>query len=157
MMVSTVRGHFEKISGTAAYDPAAPDKSSVKVEIETSSINTRNAKRDAHLRSEDFFLSDKFPLMRFESTRVEAVGGSLRLIGNLTIRDVTKEVTFQLDGLSQPIRDARGNMRTGATATTKISRKDFGLVWNRALEAGGVTVGDTVDITVDVEMISSGS
>lgn len=157
MMVSTVRGHFGKISGTVNFDPNAPEKAEVFAEIDVASIDTRNEKRDAHLRSEDFFFADQYPTMVFRSRRIERTGGGLRLIGDLTIRGVTREVAFDVDGPSPPIKDARGNLRTGATATAKIDRTDFGLKWNRALEAGGWTVGHEVTITVDVELISSGS
>lgn len=157
MMVSTVRGHFGKISGTVNFDPAAPEKAEVFAEIDVASIDTRNEKRDAHLRSEDFFFTDKYPTMVFRSKRVERSGGGLRLIGDLTIRGVTREVAFDVDGPAPPVKDARGNLRTGATATAKIDRTDFGLKWNRALEAGGWTVGHEVTITVDVELISPGS
>jgi polyisoprenoid-binding protein YceI len=139
------------------YEPGAPEKAQVAVEVDVASVDTRNEKRDAHLRSEDFFFVEKFPTMVFRSKRVErSANGGLRLIGDLTIRGVTKEVTFDVEGLATPIKDARGNLRTGATATAKIHRKDFGLTWNRALEAGGWTVGDEVTLTVDVELISSG-
>jgi polyisoprenoid-binding protein YceI len=157
MMVSTVRGHFGKISGTVQFDPEAPEKAQVVAEIDVASIDTRNEKRDAHLRSEDFFFADQYPTMTFRSKRVERTGGGLRLIGDLTIRGVTREVAFDVEGPSPPIKDARGNLRTGATATAKIDRTDFGLKWNRALEAGGWTVGHEVTITVDVELVSSGS
>jgi polyisoprenoid-binding protein YceI len=157
MMVSTVRGDFGKISGTVNYDPEAPEKAEVFVEIDAASIDTRNEKRDAHLRSEDFFFVEKYPAMTFRSRRVERSGAGLRLVGDLTIRGVTREVVFDVDGPAPPVKDARGNLRTGATATTRIDRTDFGLKWNRALEAGGWTVGHEVTITVDVELISSGS
>ncbi len=157
MMVSTVRGHFGKISGTVNYDPDAPEKAQVAAEIDVASIDTRNEKRDAHLRSEDFFYADQYPTMVFRSKRVERTGGGLRLIGDLTIRGVTREVAFDVEGPAPPVKDARGNLRTGATATAKINRTDFGLKWNRALEAGGWTVGHDVTITVDVELISSGN
>ncbi len=152
MMVSTVRGHFGKMSGTVKYDPEAPEKASVVAEVDVASIDTRNGKRDDHLRSPDFFDAARYPTMKFESTRVEKLGdGSLRLIGNLTIRGVTREVTFDVEGPMPPIKTPRG-LRTGASATTKISRKDFGMTWNRAIETGGVVVGDEVTLTIDIEM-----
>lgn len=156
MMVATVRGHFGKISGTVHYDPDAPEKAQVVAEIDVASIDTRNPKRDDHLRSEDFFFAEQYPTMVFRSRRVERSGNGLRLIGDLTIRGVTREVVFEVEGPAPPVKDARGNLRNGATATTKIDRTDFGLKWNRALEAGGWTVGHEVTITVDVELISSG-
>lgn len=156
MMVSTVRGAFEKMTGTVNYDPAAPENASVKVEIDVSTVNTRNAKRDGHLKSPDFFDVAKYPTMTFESTKVQKAGSGLKLTGNLTLHGVTKEVTFDVDGPAEPVK-SRGGLRTGATATAKISRKDFGLTWNRMLEAGGVTVGDEVDLIIDIEMTQGGA
>lgn len=153
MMVANVRGHFGKISGTAAWDPSDPSKASVEVTIDVNSIDTREPKRDAHLKSPDFFDAANHPTMTFKSKRVERAGeGRLRLIGDLTIRGVTREVVFDVEGPSQEIPSPRG-ARIGATATTRINRKDFGITWNRALDAGGVVVGDEVQITVDVELI----
>jgi polyisoprenoid-binding protein YceI len=153
MMVSNVRGHFGKISGTAAWDPADPSKASVEVTIDVNSIDTREPKRDAHLKSPDFFDAANHPTMTFTSKRVERAGeGRLRLIGDLTIRGVTREVVFDVEGPSPEIPGPRG-ARIGATATTRINRKDFGMTWNRTLDAGGLVVGDEVQITVDVELI----
>jgi len=156
MMVSTVRGHFGKISGKAIFDPDHPEQGKVIAEVDVTSIDTRNPKRDEHLRSADFFDAARYPTMRFESTRVERAGPDKFLLhGNLTIRGVTRPVTFEVEGLAQPIRDQRGTLRTGATATARIDRKDFGLTWNRVLETGGVVVGDEVTIVVDVELIAT--
>jgi polyisoprenoid-binding protein YceI len=125
----------------------------VEAIIDASTINTREAKRDAHLRSEDFFDVAKFPSMKFVSKRVEPAGaGKLKVIGDLTMRGVTREVVLDVEGPTQEVRDARGNIKMGAAATTKINRKDFGLVWNRALDGGGVVVGDEVTINLDVEL-----
>jgi polyisoprenoid-binding protein YceI len=155
MMVSTVRGAFETMSGTVSYDPAAPDKASVKVEVDTASVNTRNSQRDDHLRSADFFDVAHYPKMTFVSTRVEKVAdGQLKLTGNLTLHGVTREVTFDVEGPAPPIQTDRG-MRTGAAATTRINRKDFGLTWHQALEAGGVMVSDEVTLTIDVELVEN--
>ncbi len=151
MTVSTVRGHFGKMTGTVDYDPANPTAAKVQAEVDVSSVDTRNAKRDDHIRSPDFFDAAKYPTMTFKSTRVEQSGDRLKLIGNLTIRGVTREVTFDLDGPVPPVDTGRGP-RTGATATTTINRKDFGMTWNRMIEAGGVTVGDEVILTIDVEL-----
>ncbi len=155
MMVSTVRGAFEKMTGTVDYDPAAPEKASVKVEIDVSTVNTRNAKRDALLKGPDFFNVEEFPTMTFESSKVEKAGSGMKLTGNLTLHGVTKEVIFDVEGPAPPIK-SRGGLRSGATATTKISRKDFGLTWNRMLEAGGVTVGDEIALIIDIEMTQGG-
>jgi polyisoprenoid-binding protein YceI len=153
MMVSNVRGHFGKISGSAAWDPSDLSKASVEVTIDVNSIDTREPKRDAHLKSPDFFDAANHPTMTFKSRRVERAGeGRLRLIGDLTIRGVTREVVFDVEGPSPEIPGPRG-ARIGATATTRINRKDFGMTWNRTLDAGGLVVGDEVQITVDVELI----
>ncbi len=154
MMVSTVRGQFDTMSGTVNYDPQNPTAAKVMVEIDVASVNTRNERRDNDLRSENFFDVAKYPKMTFESTKVEKVGDGLKMTGNLTLHGVTKEVTFDVDGPASPITTQRG-MRTGASATAKISRKDFGMTWNRAIEAGGVTVSDEVAITIDIEMTSA--
>lgn len=152
MMVSTVRGDFGKMTGTVEFDPADPTRAKVEAEVDVTTVNTRNAKRDDHLRSEDFFHVEKHPTMTFESTRIAQSGDGLKMTGNLTIHGVTKEVTFDVEGPVPPVNTGRG-LRSGATATTTISRKDFGMTWNRVIEAGGVTVGDEVDITIDVELI----
>jgi len=153
LMVSSVRGDFEKVSGKIVYDEADATKSSADITIEAASINTRVAKRDEHLRSPDFLDVGKHPAITFKSKRVEKSGdGTLKMTGDLTIRGVTKEVTLAVEGPTPPIKDPMGNSRVGGQATTKISRKDFGLVWNAALETGGVVVGDEVEITIDVEI-----
>jgi polyisoprenoid-binding protein YceI len=156
MMVSTVRGHFGKMTGTVRYDPANPSGASVQAEVDVASIDTRQPKRDAHLKSPDFFDVEKYPTMSFKSTKLEPLGqGRWKMWGDLTIRGTTRPVTFEVEGPVTPVKDARGNARTGATATTQISRKDFGINWNRALEAGGFVVGDEVTLTIDVELTSA--
>jgi len=153
LMVSSVRGDFEKVSGKIVYDEADVTKSSADITIDTGSINTRVAKRDEHLRSPDFLDAAKYPAITFKSKRVEKSGsGTLKMTGDLTIRGVTKEVALTVEGPTPAIKDMQGNARVGGQATTKISRKDFGLVWNKALETGGVVVGDEVEITIDVEI-----
>jgi len=154
LMVSKVRGSFEKVSGTVKYDPNEPEKIVIDATIDAASINTREAKRDEHLRSPDFFDVAKHPTLTFKSKKAKVLGkGKLEVIGDLTIRGVTKEVTLQVEGLDQEIKDPWGNVRRGATATTRINRKDFGLAWNQVLETGGVVVGEDVDIQIDVELI----
>ena len=153
LMVSTVRGHFGKLTGTVRYDPANPTASSVEAEVEVSTIDTSEPKRDAHLKSPDFFDVAQYPTMRFKSTNVEPAGpGKLKVTGDLTIRGVTRPAVFDVEGLTPPMKDRFGQ-RMGAMATAKISRKDFGMTWNRAIEAGGVTVGDEVTITIDTELV----
>ncbi len=151
MMVSNVRGDFSKITGTISYDEANPEAIKVDASIEASTINTSEQKRDDHLRSPDFFDVAKFPAIAFKSRSARKTGDGLAVTGDLTIHGVTKEVVLKVEMPSAELKDARGGARRGASATTKLNRKDFGLTWNRALEAGGVMVGDEVSITIDIE------
>ncbi len=154
LMVSYVRGDFGKFSGTIHYDEKDIGKSSANVTIEAASINTRVAKRDEHLRSADFLDAAKFPTLTFVSKRVEKAGeGTLKVTGDLTIRGVTRETVLTVEGPSPAIKDLQGNSRVGGYATATINRKDFGLIWNKAIEAGGVAVGDEVEISIDLEIV----
>jgi polyisoprenoid-binding protein YceI len=154
LMVSSVKGTFTKVEGTVEVDDADLAKAALKVTIDTASIDTNIAKRDEHLRSADFFDVAKFPTMTFVSKKViPASGGGGKVVGDLTIRGVTREVTLDVAEFSPAIKDPWGNQRRGATASALINRKDFGLTWNAALEAGGVAVGDEVKISLDVELI----
>jgi polyisoprenoid-binding protein YceI len=154
MMIAKVHGGFEKMSGTLTYDPQNPAKSYVEVTIDAASVNTREAQRDAHLKSADFFDVEKFPTLNFKSTEIMKSGeGELQARGDLTIHGVTKQVTLDVEGPSSEMKDPWGNTKIGASATTKIKRKDFGLTWNAALEAGGVLVGDDVNITLEVQFV----
>lgn len=153
MMIAKVHGGFEKMSGTLIYDPKDLAGSKVDVVIEAASINTREAQRDAHLKSADFFDVEKYPVVTFKSTRFEGSPGDLKIVGNLTIHGVTQSVTLDVEGPSEELKDPWGNIKLGASATTKIRRKDFGLTWNAALEAGGILVGDDVGITLDVQFV----
>jgi polyisoprenoid-binding protein YceI len=154
LMVSTVRGQFNKTTGTAVWDGKDFSSASVDVVIDAASIDTREPRRDDHLKSADFFDVAKYPTVTFKSTKIEAAGpGKLKMTGDLTMHGVTKQVVFDVSGPSAPLKEQNGT-RVGASATTKISRKDFGLTWNRALEAGGVTVSDEVAITIDVEFVN---
>ena len=154
LMISNVRGSFDKHSGTVVIDDKDITKSKVEVTIDTSSINTKVTKRDEHLRSADFFDVAKFPTMTFVSRNVAKAGQDrLKVTGDLTLHGVTREVVLDVEGPSVESKDAWGNIRRGATATTRINRKDFGLAWNKALETGGVTVGEEVTITLEIEMI----
>jgi len=155
MMIAKVHGGFEKLSGTFIYDAENPEKSNVDVTIDVSSINTRDAQRDTHLKSADFFDIEKYPSITFKSTRVEKNGRDLKIIGNLTIHGVTNSVTLDVERPSEELKDPWGNSKIGASASTKISRKDFGLTWNAALEAGGLLVGDEVTISIDVQFVKS--
>ena len=153
MMIAKVHGGFEKLSGTLQYDPQDIIKSSVEAVIETASINTREAQRDAHLKSADFFDAEKYPQLIFKSKKIEKDGDDLKVIGDLTIHGVTKEVVLNAEAPSEEMKDPWGNTKIGISATTKIKRKDFGLNWNAALEAGGVLVGDDVAITLDIQFL----
>lgn len=153
LMVSNVRGNFEKFSGSVNINDADPAKSSVTVTIDTNSINTNVAKRDDHLRSADFLDVAKFPEMTFVSKKVASSGGQLQVTGDLTLHGITREVALAVEGPSAESKDPWGNIRRGASASATISRKDFGLVWNAALETGGVAVGDEVTILLEIEMI----
>jgi len=156
MMISNVKGEFTSLSGDLEFDVADASKSKIKATIEAASINTRDPQRDAHLKSADFLDVEKFPTLTFASTEVSKTGGEeFSVTGDLTIHGVTREVTFDFEELSTPQTDPWGNIRVGVSGTTKINRKDFGLNWNAALEAGGVLVGEDVTITLDVEFIKS--
>ena len=150
MGISTVRGAFTKVSGTVTYDPADPGKTTLEATIDASSIDTRVEKRDNDLRSPNYFDVVKYPTLTFKSTKVEAAGaGKLKITGDLTIHGVTKEVVLDVDGPSAPVQDPKGNLHMGASATTKINRKDFGV------NGGGGLVGNDVPITIDVELVSA--
>lgn len=156
MMIAKVHGGFDKLSGTLNYDPANPTAATVEAKIETASINTREPQRDQHLRSADFFDVEKFPLITFKSSKVAKAGDGLKVTGQLTIHGVSKEVVLDVEGPSPEMKDPWGNLKIGASATTKISRKDFGLTWNAALEAGGFLVGDDVTITLELQFAKQG-
>jgi polyisoprenoid-binding protein YceI len=153
MVISKVRGRFTKWSAKLALDSADLSRSAVEVEIEAASIDTGVADRDNHLRSADFLDAQKFPTLRYRSRRVEAPSKDrLRVTGDLTIRDVTREVVLDVEYGGQG-KDPWGNQRVGFSATTSINRKDFGLTWNQALETGGLLVADRVDIEIELQAI----
>jgi polyisoprenoid-binding protein YceI len=154
MMVSNVRGEFTKLAGVVDVVGDDPTTAKVAVTIDAASISTREPKRDAHLRSAEFFDVDKFPTITFTSKKIKRAGeGRLKLVGDLTMHGVTKEVTLDIEELTPEVKDPGGNLRVGAHATARINRKDFGLLWNKVLQAGGVLVGDEVAITIDVELV----
>jgi polyisoprenoid-binding protein YceI len=154
LMVSNVRGSFDKHTGVVDINDKDITKSKVQVTIDTASINTNVQKRDEHLRSADFFDVAKYPTMTFVSKKVAKDGkGKLKVTGDLTLHGITKEVVLNVEGPTKESKDPWGNIRSGATASTKINRKDFGLVWNKALETGGVAVGEEVAINLEIEMI----
>jgi len=154
MMISNVKGQFEKTSGTITTNGNDPTTAKIDATIDASSINTRVDKRDAHLKSPDFLDVEKFPTITFKSTKIEADGpNKWKVTGDLTLHGVTKPVVLEVESSGPPITDPSGKMRAGASATATISRKDFGIVWNKAMETGGVLVGDEVAISIDVEAI----
>ncbi len=154
MTVSNVTGEFKKVRGVVSID--GNDLTGLKVEVilDAASVNTDNAKRDDHLRSEDFFDVAKYPTITFVSKKVTKVDDNrLKVVGDLTIRGVTREVSVDVDGPSPEVKDPSGNIRRGGTGSLKINRKDFGMVWHKTLDNGGLVVGDDVNISVEVELV----
>ena len=153
LMISTVRGRFSGVQGTITIDEQDVTRSSVDVEIDASTIDTREEKRDAHLRSPDFFDVEKHPTIRFRSRRIEPLGGKrLRITGDLTIRDVTREVV--LEGVDEGRgRDPWGGERAAFSATGTIDRREFGLTWNQALETGGVLVSNDIKLSIEAQAV----
>ena len=156
MMISTVKGHFGRVTGRLTLNEMDLSRSALQASIESASIETRDPQRDAHLRSAEFLDVEKFPQLTFKSTRIGSIReGELEIEGDLTIRGVTVPVRFTTQGPTLPTKDPWGNTRIGVSATTLINRKDFGLNWNAALEAGGFLVSDEVTITLDVEFVKA--
>jgi polyisoprenoid-binding protein YceI len=155
LMISKVRGRFGAVTGTLVLDEDDVTKSTVTAEIDVTSVDTREAQRDAHLKSGDFFEVEKFPKMTFRSTRVEKDGsGEVKLAGDLTIRDVTREVVLTVEDEGRE-KDPWGGDRAGFSATGKIDRRDFGLTWNQALETGGVLVSNEIKLVLDVQAVKA--
>ncbi len=153
MVIAKVRGRFGSWSGKLHLDPERPETGKVEVTLEAASIDTGVTDRDNHLKSADFFDVDQYPELRFESTKVEAAGkNKYRVLGDLTIRDVTRKIVLDVDYAGQA-KDPWGNQRVAFSASTSINRGDFGLKWNQALEAGGVLVGERVDIELEVQAV----
>ena len=153
LMVSKVRGHFGSWRGKLAIDPNDLTRSSVEVEIDAASVETKEAKRDDHLRSADFLEVATYPTITFKSTQITREGEDrYRVAGELTIHGVTRQVTLDVEGGAR-VADPWGGTRTGFSARTSISRKDYGLTWNVALEAGGFVVGDKLDISLEIEAV----
>jgi polyisoprenoid-binding protein YceI len=151
LMISTVKGRFADVSGTITGNLEDPSSVNADIQIAVESIDTRQGQRDAHLRSPDFFDALKWPTIRFGGKRVEGdLNGDFVLYGDLTIRDVTREIALDVTN-EGAVKDPWGNSRIGFSAKTKIDRRDFGLTWNQALEAGGFVVGDEIKISIDAE------
>lgn len=154
LMISTVRGQLAGITGTVHYDPAHVTQATVQADIDCRTVNTGVAKRDEQMKGPDFFDTKKYPMMKFKSKRVENAGpGKLKITGDLTINATTHEVVLDVEGPSQPVKDAQGRQKIGLNAATKINRKDYGIVWNEVLDNGGLAVADEVSITLDIELI----
>ncbi|HML21922.1 MAG TPA: YceI family protein [Aggregatilinea sp.] len=157
MMISNVRGMFDKFEGTVDLDENNPENTTVHVVIDTASINTRQEQRDNHLRSGDFFDAENYPQMVFESTRVERTGeDTAKLHGNLTIRNITKPVVLDVEYVGQA-KSPWGTTSAGFNASAKINRKDWDLTWNQGLETGGVLVGDDIKINIELELVKQES
>jgi polyisoprenoid-binding protein YceI len=155
MTVSSVRGDFGKlVQGVIYFDPQDVASTKAQVVLDAASVSTNHAKRDEHLRGPDFFDVSKYPTITFVSKQVTKVGpDTLRAMGDLTLRGVTREVVLDIQGPAPEVKDPSGNLRRGLTATGKINRKDFGMTWNRALDTGGMVIGDEVEISVEIEMV----
>ena len=156
LMIATVRGRFTEVQGEVAVDEADPTSATVDITIPTASVTTGDEKRDGHLRSPDFFDSERYPTMTFRSKRVERKSNdTFRVIGDLTIRDVTREVALDVELLGRA-KDPWGKEHAAFEASTRINRGDYGLTWNAALEAGGVLVGDEVRISIEAQLLREG-
>ena len=156
MMIANVRGRFTGVTGKLTYNPSDVTKSGIEASVDIATIDTRDPQRDTHLKSPDFFDAEKFPTMAFHSTKVTRHStGAIAVSGPLTMHGVTKEVEFEVEGPTPPIKDPWGNTRIGVTATTKIDRREFGLNFNAALETGGVLVGEEVHISLELEFVQA--
>lgn len=156
MMISNVKGKFSGLSGVLHLDEADPARSTVEAEVPVATLSTGDDQRDTHLKSADFFDAEKLHTIAFKSLAVHPIApGECSVTGELTMHGVTRVVTFAVEGPSAPAKDPWGNLRIGLSASARINRKDFGLTWNAALEAGGVLVGEDVTITLDVQFIKA--
>jgi polyisoprenoid-binding protein YceI len=154
LTVSNVKGDFNKSRGVVTIDDQNITNLKVEVFIDAASVNTGHAQRDQHLRGPDFFDVTKYPTITFVSKKViKADTDRLKVVGDLTIHGVTREITVDVEGPTPEVKDPWGNFRRGATATTKINRRDFGLTWNKVLDTGGLVVGEEVNIYVEVELV----
>jgi polyisoprenoid-binding protein YceI len=154
MMISTVRGHFGGVKGAVIYDPANPAASSVEATIDCSTVNSGEPKRDSDLKTAEFFDVKRYPVMKYKSKRVDVAGpGKLKVTGDLTINAISREVVLDIEGPTPPIRDTQGREKIGVSALTKISRKEFGILYNPVMETGGVAVSDEVAIELEIELI----
>ena len=155
LMIATVKGRFAEVSGVVTSDDRDPARGEVDITINAASIDTREAQRDAHLRSADFFEVEQYPTITFNSRRVDnAAGDRFTLVGDLTMHGVTREVALDVTSEGRA-KDPWGGERSGFTATTKVKRSEFGLTWNQLLETGGLAVGDDIKISIDIELVKA--
>jgi polyisoprenoid-binding protein YceI len=153
LTVSNVKGEFNKFRGLVTIDDQKITQLKAEISIDAASVNTGHGQRDEHLRGPDFFDVTSYPTISFVSKKViKAEAGRLKVVGDLTLHGVTREITVDVEGPTPEVKDPWGNFRRGATATAKINRRDFGLAWNKVLDAGGLVVGDEVSIYVEVEL-----
>jgi polyisoprenoid-binding protein YceI len=153
MMISNVRGRFESFTGKVNFDEENPANTTVEVKIDANSIDTRETNRNNHLRSQDFLYAEKYPYLTFRSKRVEVTGENrARLVGDLTVRDITREVTLDVEYSGQA-KSPWGTISAGFSASGTLNRKDWSLTWNQALETGGVLVGDEIKFNIEVEIV----
>jgi polyisoprenoid-binding protein YceI len=154
LMISTVRGQFKSVTGTVVWDDQDISKSTVDVTIDANTVDTSEPKRDADLKSANFFDVAHYPTITFKLKKIEPVSaGKMKIAGDLTIHGVTKEVVLNVEGPTGPVKDPWGNTRVAASAATRINRQDFGIKWDNKMDNGGLVVSDDVDITIDLEMI----
>lgn len=154
LMISTVRGSFSGVKGTIVHDTADPSATTIDAEVDVNTITTNDEKRDGHLKSPDFFDAATYPVMTYKSTRVVKGDETKYTVeGDLTLHGVTKPVKLHVEEVSEETKDPWGKTRIGVTAKAKLNRKDFGLVWNAPVEAGGVVIGEDVKIEFDIQMV----
>ena len=154
MMIATVRGQFKGVTGTVLWDDQDINNSTVDVTIDANTVDTGEPKRDADLKSANFFDVKNYPTITFKSTKIEKISaGKMKVTGNLTIHGVTKQVVLDVEGPSGAVKDPWGNTRVALNATTTVNRMDYGVKWNAKMDGGGVVVGDDVNINIDLEMV----
>ncbi len=153
LAVSNVRGEFGKVTGTVDYDEKDVSKTKIDALIDVSSVNTREPKRDEHLKSPDFFDVAQYPTMTFKSKKVEKGSKGLKVSGDLTLHGVTRAVVLDVEGPTKEVKDPWGNTRVGASVTTKINRKDYGISFNKTLDSGGLMLGEDVAVAIDIELV----
>lgn len=153
LAVSNVRGEFGKVTGTVEYDDKDVTKTRVEATIDATTISTRDPKRDEHLKSPDFFEAAKYPTITFTSKKVEKGPRGLKVTGDLTMHGITRPVVLEVEGPTKEVKDPWGNVRVGASATTKLNRKDYGVSFNKTLDSGGLMVGEEVAVAIDIELV----